>query len=52
MSVEIAATLREQAKAARGVAKRASNNDDKLVLQQLAAKLVEIADRLERDARD
>ena len=52
MSVEIAAVLREQAETARAIAERASNTDDKLLLQQLAKKLADIADRLERDARD
>jgi hypothetical protein len=52
MSVDIAAVLREEAKTARAIAGRLTDTHDKAVLQQLAAKLVEIAERLERDARD
>ena len=52
MSIDIAAALREEAGKARQVAERVSNPDDKDVLAQLAARLVEIAERLERDARD
>jgi len=52
MSIDIARVLREEAGKARQVAERVSNPDDKDVLAQLAAKLVEIAERLERDARD
>jgi hypothetical protein len=52
MSVDIAAALREEAKIAQAVAERVSDPGDQSALQQLAAKLVEIADRLERDARD
>ena len=52
MSVDIAAALRHEAKTAQAVAERQTNRQDKAVLQQLAAKLVEIAERLERDARD
>jgi hypothetical protein len=52
MSVDIAAALREEAERARAVAERMRNLRDKKALQQLAAKLVEIAERLERDARD
>ena len=47
-----AAVLRDKAKAAQAIAERLTNFQDKTVLQQLAAKLVEIAERLERDARD
>ena len=52
MSIDIAATLREEAGKARQVAEHVSNPDDKGVLDRLAARLVEIAERLERDARD
>ena len=52
MSVDIAGVLRDEAKTAQAVAERLTNFQDKTVLQQLAAKLVEIAERLERDARD
>ena len=52
MSVEIAAALREEANKAREVRERLSNPADKKVLAQMAARLVEIAERLERDARD
>jgi hypothetical protein len=52
MSVDIAAVLREEAKTAHAIAGRLTDTHDKAVLQQLAAKLVEIAERLERDARD
>jgi hypothetical protein len=52
MSIDIARVLREEAGKARQVAERVSNPDDKDVLAQLAARLVEIAERLERDARD
>ena len=52
MSVEIAAALREEANTAQAVAERLTNSQDKTALQQLAEKLIEIAMRLERDARD
>jgi len=52
MSIDIATALREEAGKARQVAERVSNPDDKDVLAQLAARLVEIAERSERDARD
>ncbi len=52
MSTDIAMALREEASKAREVAERVSRPDDKKVLAQLAARLVEIAERLERDARD
>ena len=52
MSIDIATTVREVAGKVRQVAERLSNPDDKDVLDQLAARLVEIAERLERDARD
>ena len=52
MSVDIAAALRHEAKTAQAVAERQTNRQDQTVLQQLAAKLLEIAERLERDARD
>ena len=52
MSIDIATALREEAAKARQVAERVSNPDDKDALAQLAARLVEIAERLERDARD
>ena len=52
MSVDIAAVLREEAKTAQAIAGRLTDTHDKAVLQQLAAKLVEIAERLEREARD
>jgi hypothetical protein len=52
MSIDIVAALRDEANNARAVAERVSDPDDKAVLQQLTAKLLEIAERLERDARD
>lgn len=52
MSVDIAATLREEARTAQAVAERLSDPRDQSALRRLAASLVEIADRLERDARD
>lgn len=52
MSVDIASVLREEAKTAQAIVGRLTDTHDKAVLQQLAAKLVEIAERLERDARD
>jgi hypothetical protein len=52
MSVDIAAVLREEAKTAHAIGGRLTDTHDKAMLQQLAAKLVEIAERLERDARD
>ena len=52
MSVDIAAVLRDEARTAQAIAERLTNFQDKTVLQQLAAKLIEIAERLERDARD
>ena len=51
MSVDIAAVLRDEAKAAQAIAARLTDTQDKAVLQALAAKLIEIAERLERDAR-
>jgi len=44
--------LRDEAKAAQAIAERLGDTQDKVVLQQLAAKLIGIAERLERDARD
>jgi metal-dependent HD superfamily phosphatase/phosphodiesterase len=52
MSIDIAKALRDEAAKARRVAEHVSNPDDKDVLVRLAASLVEIAERLERDARD
>ena len=52
MSVDILAALRDQAKRAREVAERVNVPDDRALLQQLAEQLSQIADRLERDARD
>jgi hypothetical protein len=52
MSIDIAAVLREDAKTAQAIAGRLTGTYDKAILQQLAVKLVEIAERLERDARD
>jgi metal-dependent HD superfamily phosphatase/phosphodiesterase len=52
MSIDIATALREEASKAREIAERVSSPDDEKVLVQLAAKLVEMAERLERDARD
>ena len=52
MSVDIAAVLRDEAKAAQVIAERLSDTQDKAMLQQLTAKLIEISERLERDARD
>jgi hypothetical protein len=52
MSIEIATALREEASKAREVAEHVSHPDDEKVLAQLAARLLEIAERLERDARD
>ena len=52
MSIDIAAALREEAGKAQKVAEHVSNPGDKDVLHRLAARLVEIAERLERDARD
>jgi hypothetical protein len=52
MSLDIAKALREEAGNARRVAERLGDPDDKEVLAQLAIRLVEIAERLERDARD
>jgi hypothetical protein len=52
VSVDIAAVLRDEAKAAQAIAARLTDTQDKAVLQALAAKLIEIAERLERDARD
>jgi hypothetical protein len=53
MSVDIAAVVRDEAKtAAQAVAVRLTNFQYKSVLQQLAAKLIEIAEKMERDARD
>jgi hypothetical protein len=52
MSVDIAAVLRDEARTAQAIAERLTNLQDKTVLQQLAAKLIEIAERLERDAQD
>jgi hypothetical protein len=52
MSVDIAAALREEAKKARDVAARLGSPEDTETLTRLAATLAEIAERLERDARD
>jgi metal-dependent HD superfamily phosphatase/phosphodiesterase len=52
MSIDIVTALREEASRAREVAERVSSADDRKALTQLAARLVEIAERLERDARD
>jgi hypothetical protein len=52
MSVDITIALREEANRAREVAERVSRTDDKKTLAQLAARLVEFAERLERDSRD
>jgi len=52
MSIDFATALRGEAGKARQVAERVSNPDNKDVLAQLAARLVKIAERLERDARD
>jgi len=47
-----AAAQRDEAKAAQAIAERLNDTEDNAVLQQLAVKLIEIAERLERDARD
>jgi len=52
MSIDIATALREEAEKAREVAERVSNAGDRKALSPLASRLVEIAERLERDARD
>jgi hypothetical protein len=52
MSLEIATALREEACKVRDVAERVSSPDDRNALVQVAARLVQIAERLERDARD
>ena len=52
MSVDIAAVLRDEARTALAIAKRLTNPHDKTVLQHLAAKLITIAERFEREARD
>jgi hypothetical protein len=52
MSIDIAMALREEARKAKQVAERVSNGEDKNVLVELAVRLVTIAQRLERDARD
>jgi len=52
MSIDIAMALREEAEKARKVAERVSGADEQKTLTQLAARLEEIAERLERDARD
>jgi hypothetical protein len=52
MSIDIARELREEAGKARKIAERVRSPDDRKVLALLAARLIEIAERLERDARD
>jgi metal-dependent HD superfamily phosphatase/phosphodiesterase len=52
MSLDIVAALRDEAHKAHAITERVGDPDDKAVLQRLAAKLLEIAERLERDARD
>lgn len=52
MSIDIAAALREEAGKAQKIAERVSNPDDKDKLAELAVRLLELAERLERDARD
>ena len=46
-SVDIASALRHEAETAQTLTER----QDKTVMQELAAKLIEIPERLERDAR-
>jgi metal-dependent HD superfamily phosphatase/phosphodiesterase len=52
MSIDIATALREEAEKAHKVAERVISAEDKKTLTQLAARLEQIAERLERDARD
>lgn len=52
MSIDIATALRDEAEKARKVAERVISAGDRKALTQLAARLVQIAERLERDARD
>lgn len=52
MSLEIATELREEARRVLDVAERVSGPDDRRALAQVAARLVQTAERLERDARD
>jgi hypothetical protein len=52
MSLEIATALREKAATVGKVAERIINGDDKRTLEQVVTALVQMAERLERDARD
>ncbi len=52
MSLEIAAALREESRRAREIAERVSSPDDKKALAQIAARLAQLAEKLQRDARD
>jgi len=51
MSIEIAARCVTRLKH-HALAERINDPQDKMTLQQLATKLIEISERLERDARD
>jgi Ni,Fe-hydrogenase III large subunit len=52
MSIDIVTALRQEAGKAQKIAERVSNPDDKDMLARLTVRLLEIAERLERDARD
>lgn len=52
MSLEIAAGLRETARQMRDIAIRIPDAGDRNALERIAARLIDMADRLERDARD
>ena len=52
MSVEIARALREEAEKAIGIADHQTPAADQEVLRRIAARLIRIAEKLERDAKD
>ena len=52
MSLEVASALREESRRAREIANRISSPSDREVLERLAVTLLQLAEKLERDARD
>jgi hypothetical protein len=52
MSLDIAMALRDEARKVRGVAEVTTDPDSRRALVQVAARLVQIAERFEQDARD
>jgi hypothetical protein len=52
MSLDIAAGLREESRHAREIATYFSSQSDRQGLERLAESLMQLAEKLERDARD